>query len=132
MCAGRGRRRTRLVNERQKRQARNEALVREVNEKLERFDRTAIFADEDMTFEFHCECGRVDAGGEIGCEEQVVMTLREYEEVRAQDDRFAVVSGHEDAALEEVVRRSDRFFVVDKKPAAEPFVRDDSRGALSS
>jgi hypothetical protein len=57
------------------------------------------------------------------------MTLQEYEEVRSQDDRFAVVPGHENVALEDIVRRSDRFLVVDKKPAAEPFVRDDPRGA---
>jgi hypothetical protein len=120
------------MNQRQKRQARNEALVREVNEKIEQFDREAIFADDNMTFEFHCECGRADAVGEIGCEEQVVMTLREYEEVRAQDDRFAVLPGHEDAALEDVVRYSDRFLVVDKKPAAESLVHDDPRGAPSS
>jgi hypothetical protein len=120
------------VNPRQKRQARNEALVRQVNEKIERLDQAASFADDDMTFEFHCECGRADDAGEIGCEERVVMTLREYEEVRAQDDRFAVVPGHEDAALENVVRRLDRFLVVDKKPAAEPLVRDDPGGAASS
>ena len=119
-----------LVDQRQERQARNEALVRQVNEKIEQVDQASSFADDEMAFEFHCECGRAD-DDEIGCDERVVMTLREYEDIRAQDDRFAVVPGHEDAALEDVVRRSDRFLVVDKKPVAEPLVADDPRGAAS-
>ena len=130
LCGGQGQRRTLPVNQRQKRQARNEALVRQVNEKIEQLDQAASFADDDMEFEFHCECGRA-IDGEIGCEEHVLMTLHEYEEIRAQDDRFAVVPGHEDATLEDVVRRSDRFFVVDKRPAVEPLVQDDPRGAAS-
>jgi hypothetical protein len=119
------------VEARRERQARNEALVRQVNEKIEQLDQAAGFADENMTFEFHCECGQADDEGDITCEERVAMTLQEYEEVRAQDDRFAIVPGHENVALEDIVRRSDRFLVVDKKPAAEPCVRDDPRGAPS-
>jgi hypothetical protein len=119
------------VNARQQRQARNEALVRQVNERIEQVDQDAGFADED-TFEFFCECGLGDDEGAIACEERVAMTLAEYEEVRTQDDRFAVVPGHENVALEEVIRGCDRFLVVDKKPAAESFVRDDPRGAPSS
>jgi hypothetical protein len=119
------------VDAREERQARNEALVRQVNEKIERLDRSAGFADEDMTFEFHCECGQADGGGDITCAERVAMTLEEYEAVRAQDDRFAVVPGHENSALEAVVRKTDRFLVVDKKAAAEPLVADDPRGAPS-
>jgi hypothetical protein len=120
------------MNPREQQQARNEALVREVNERIERLDQSAGFADEDTTFEFLCECGQVNAEGGITCQDRVEMTLQEYEHVRAQDDRFAVVPGHENVALEKIVRRSDRFLVVDKKPGAEPIVRDDPRGASSS
>ena len=43
---------------RHERQARNEALLREVNEQIERVDRTAQEAglSEDASFEFLCEC----------------------------------------------------------------------------
>jgi hypothetical protein len=60
------------------------------------------------------------------------MTLQEYEDVRAQDDRFAVRPGHEMPELEDVVRQTERYVIVDKKPSAEPFVADDPRGAPSS
>jgi hypothetical protein len=121
------------MNKRLERQARNEALMREVNERMADLDKSAEennFAADETMFEFLCECGAGD--GDAGaCEEQVEMTLREYDEVRAQDDRFVLVSGHEDAALERVVRRTDRFVIVDKRPAAEPLVADDPRDAPS-
>jgi hypothetical protein len=122
------------VESRLDRQARNEALIREVNERIERLDRIAEEArlgDDPERFEFLCECG---AGGDedIACDERIEMTVAEYEEIRRQDDRFALVPGHESEELEDVIRRTDRFVVVDKKPAAEPFVDDDPRGAPSA
>ena len=120
------------MDQRQKRQARNEALVRRVNEKIEQLDHQAAgSADDDMTFEFHCECGRADDPDGVSCEEYVELTLREYEEVRSQDDRFALVPGHETPELEDVVQRTDKFVIVDKKPEAGPIVEDDPRGAPS-
>ena len=117
---------------RHERQARNEALLREVNEQIERVDQAAQDAglSEDTTFEFLCECGRVKRAG-VSCDEHVEMTLAEYEDVRSQDDRFAIVPGHETPGLEEVVQRTDKFVIVDKKPEAELIVDDDPRGAPS-
>jgi hypothetical protein len=108
--------------------------VRQINERIERVNQSAeegSLAGEETSFEFLCECGR---GGENGitCVGNFEMTLREYEELRSQDDRFAVVPGHENLELETVVRRTDQYVVVDKKQAAEPFVEDDPRGAPSS
>jgi hypothetical protein len=34
--------------------------------------------------------------------------------------------------LEDMVRRTERYVIVDKRPSAEPFVADDPRGAPSS
>jgi hypothetical protein len=118
---------------RHERQARNEALLRQVNEQIERLDQATQEAglSEDVTFEFLCECGQVK-GDDVSCEEHVEMTLAEYEEVRSQDDRFALVPGHETPELEEVVRRTEKFVIVDKRPEAEQFVEDDPRGATSS
>ena len=116
------------VESRLDRQARNEALIREVNERIERVAEEARPGAELERFEFLCECG---AGGDedIACAGRFEMTVAEYEEIRGQDDRFALVPGHENEQLEDVIRRTDRFVVVDKKPAAEPFVDDDPRGA---
>jgi hypothetical protein len=119
------------MNRRLERRARNEALIREVNERIEQVDKAAQEASlgpEDALFEFLCECG-AGGDGDVGCEEHVEMTLQEYEKVRSQDDRFALYPGHEQEALEWVAARNERFVVVDKRRMAEPFVDDDPRGA---
>ena len=117
------------MGKRFERQARNEALVREVNERINALDRggagSGAVGSVD-TFGFRCECGR-----EGGCGEVVWMTLAEYEVVRTQDDRFALVPGHETDGLKHVVGRNERFVIVDKVDAAEPFVADDPRGRTS-
>jgi hypothetical protein len=115
------------MDERGARQAKNEALHREVNERLAEIDKQANagWATEEQRFEFICECGAGD------CDARVLMLLEEYEEVRQQDDRFAVHPGHENEAIERVVKRGDGFLVVDKMPELEPFVADDPRGAPS-
>jgi hypothetical protein len=121
------------MDERLERKARNEALIREVNERIEQVDKAAeraSMAPEESLFEFICECGGNDAS-DISCEEHVEMTIQEYEEVRSQDDRFALYPGHEKEELERVAARNERFVVVDKRLAAEPFVEDDPRGAPS-
>jgi hypothetical protein len=120
------------MQNRYERQARNEGLLREVNERIERVGQATQEAglSEDATFEFLCECGRGN-GSDITCDEHFEMTLAEYEEVRSQDDRFALVPGHETPKLEQVVRRTERYIVVDKKPDVEKFVEDDPRGASS-
>lgn len=121
------------MDRRHERQARNEALIREVNERIEDVDRAAEEGRVDpgeTVFEFLCECG-VGGDGDVGCEEYVRMTIREYEVVRAQDDRFVLSPGHEEDALESVVIRTERYVVVDKRREAERFVADDPRGAPS-
>jgi hypothetical protein len=122
------------VRSRLEQQSRNEALIREVNERIAEVDKSAEehnFAPGETLFEFLCECGSSD--GEAGaCEERVLMTINEYEQVRSQDDRFVVSPGHESDWLEWVAARTERFVIVDKRAEAEPFVADDPRGAPSS
>jgi hypothetical protein len=117
-----------IVNSRLQRQARNESLIRQVNEQIERLDKAADPEGRSLNFEFLCECG-AGQGDDVRCEERIEMTVAEYEEVRQQDDRFALVPGHETEELEHVVRRTERYVIVDKKPEAEPLVEDDPRGA---
>ena len=109
------------------RQAQNESLFREVNERIARLGQKAQAWSPDGTVEFLCECGE-----EGGCGQRVRVPLDVYERVRSQDDRFVVRPGHETPELERAVEWTDDYVVVDKVPAAEPFVEDDPRGAPSS
>ena len=91
-------------------QARNEALLRTVNDRIKSLDDEAgAWTSRQELFGFQCECGDTD-----GC--------AEYERVRSQRDRFAVVPGHETPQIEHVVERSERYFIVDKVDAVERFV----------
>jgi hypothetical protein len=106
------------VEERLERQARNEGLMRTVNDQRAAIDEGAsAWADAEHQFEFQCECGRDE-----GCEGRILMTLGEYERVRSQRDRFAVVPGHENGEIEDVVEQADRYSIVDKRDEVEHLV----------
>jgi hypothetical protein len=99
--------------------ARNEALLREVNERIHEVGERLQVLPDDELLDFRCECGRPE------CEEFVSLTASEYQRVRSDNDRFAIVPGHEDPAIERIVERADRYVVVDKLPPAEPLVGAD-------
>ena len=115
------------LGERFRRQARNEALFREVNERIAQLGESAQAWSPDGLVEFLCECGV-----EEGCGQRLRMPLTVYETVRAQDDRFVVRPGHETPELERAVDWTDEYVIVDKVDAAEPIVADDPRGAPSA
>ena len=92
--------------------ARNEALWREVNDRIEEVDETLRVLPDDL-LELHCECGNAD------CEARISITPSEYREVRSDRDTFAVAVGHEDDVIEHVVKRTDRYLVVDKDAVVE-------------
>ena len=106
------------VGERFERQARNEALLRTVNEQIATLGEGAAgWADPNQQFDFTCECGKVD-----GCGARLTMSLAEYEFVRDQRDRFAVIPGHETEEIEHVVKQHTRYVVVDKREDYEHLV----------
>lgn len=105
------------MEERFERQARNEDLMRSVNEEIAALEERGNWSAPEQQFTFHCECGRSG-----GCEERLVMTLAEYERVHGQRDRFAVAPGHETEEIEHVVERDERYVIVDKRDAVEPLV----------
>jgi hypothetical protein len=115
------------LGDRLERQARNETLFREVNERIAELGTSAQAWSPDGTVEFMCECGV-----EGGCGQRVRMPLPEYDKVRQQDDRFVVRPGHETPELERAVDWTDDYVIVDKIAAAEWLVEDDPRGAPSS
>ena len=99
----------RAVGAREERLASNEALFREINERVaevaEHFVEVESTADP---VEFTCECGSTT------CTEQIALTLDEYEAVRAVSTHFAVIPGHEQPAIERVVERHPNYLVVEK------------------
>jgi hypothetical protein len=110
------------VEERLERRVRNEDLFREVNDRIEELSGDAHAQGarpDDGLLDFYCECGRDDCG------ERLRLTVAEYDHVRADNDRFAVLPGHETAEVEAIVERTERFLVVDKLPVAEPLVGAD-------
>ena len=107
-------------------QARNEALLRTVNDRIKSLDDEAgAWTSRQELFGFQCECGDTD-----GCDGRLQMTLAEYERVRSQRDRFAVVPGHETPQIEHVVERSERYFIVDKVDAIILAVSDGDLDAV--
>jgi hypothetical protein len=107
------------VDGRDARLATNEAVLRKVNERIHDVgERFQVLPDGEL-LDFQCECGRP------ACESSVSMTAPEYEHVRSDNDRFAVVPGHENEKLERVMERTERYLIVDKLPDAEPYVGAD-------
>ncbi len=89
--------------------ARNESLFRDVNESIERGQWPG---DEDAPVAFRCECAR------LGCNELIMLTPRQYEQIRSSPRRFLVVPGHEEPELESVVATGAGYTVVEKRAEA--------------
>jgi hypothetical protein len=95
----------RMSTDMSERIARNEATFRSINEDIER----GRDAEDDRTLVgFVCECGSAD------CSRLIELTPAEYEQVRSDPCRFAIVNGHEVESVETVVERHDRYAVVRK------------------
>jgi hypothetical protein len=97
------------VGEREKRLARNEALYREVNERVAEVAEQFLEVQVQTPVGFVCECGTA------GCTEPITTSLAEYEAIRAEPTRFAVVPGHELPEIETVVERHSSYLVVEKR-----------------
>ena len=90
------------------RRALNEALFRDVNERI---------AESSEHFragktEFVCECS------DPSCTELVPATLAEYERVREKPTTFLLAPGHDEPDIEEVVSSRGRFHIVEKVQGA--------------
>jgi hypothetical protein len=90
------------MDSRTERVGKNEAVFREVNERINDVTR-------EEAAEYLCECGYAS------CTETIQMNVAEYEGVRTEPTHFAVLPGHEIPDVEDVVERSERFVVVEKK-----------------
>jgi hypothetical protein len=92
-----------MVNEHERR-ALNEALFRDVNERIA--ESTENFETDKTAFV--CECA------DSNCTERVPATLAEYESVRKKSTTFLLAPGHGEPDIEQVVSDRGRFQVVEK------------------
>jgi hypothetical protein len=93
------------MDERVRRIGLNEAVFRQVNERIEDLADTFGLGD---TLDLICECGNAN------CTSRIEMGHKQYEELRSDSTTFAVVSGHEIADVEEIVARCGSYDVVRK------------------
>jgi hypothetical protein len=85
--------------------ARNEAIFREVNERV-----AEVMDSEARMTNFLCECGNID------CVEEVPLTDAEYVKVRSNATTFAIAPGHALEDVETVIEGTDRYQIVEKHP----------------
>ncbi len=83
----------------------NEELFQKANEILEdRFRKAGV----RETAQFICECT------DVTCMRNVEVALETFTGVRERRDRYVIVNGHQDDAIERVVERRDSFIIVEK------------------
>jgi hypothetical protein len=86
----------------------NEALFREVNERLQ--ERKEDHSAWAIPSEWICECA------DEACTERIKMSLLEYEELRSEPTHFAVVPNEKHVSLdvEQIVKKFEDYWVVEK------------------
>lgn len=100
----------------------NEAVFRDVNERIQ--DVAATFDLTSEPLDLICECG------DASCVERISVSYDEYERIRADPRLFAVASGHEAPDVEDVVERRRSYDIVRKHDGgpAEIAENTDPRG----
>lgn len=92
------------------RQARNQALFREVNERIAELS-TRMEA-EASTQSFVCECSRT------GCADIINVSLETYSRVRGDPTLFLLVTGHQDPGHEVVIEDLGPYVIAQTKAGA--------------
>jgi hypothetical protein len=88
----------------------NEAVFREVNERIENLAEGFALTSEPL--DLVCECG------DASCRERITMSHAAYEQLRSNPRRFAVYPGHEAMGVENVVERREGYVIVEKETGA--------------
>jgi hypothetical protein len=107
------------VDNTERRKAANEAVFREVNERIEELQRRFSVAEDDE-LQIVCECDRLD------CMTHLTVSVAVYERVRSDPASFLVSPGHEDAGVENVVDSGGDYLVVRKHPGAPRRIAEES------
>ena len=90
-----------------KRAEKNEQAFKSYNERRAAAEEAGGVPGDDPV-PFACECD------DPACGKAIELSIDDYERAVAQVDRFVVVPGHEDPAVEEVVERHAGYYVVSK------------------
>ena len=99
------------MDERQRRIGLNEAVFRDVNERIEELAET--FGLGDRSLDLVCECG------DATCTQRIAMSVAEYEEMRSDATLFPIYPDHNAPDVETIVDRRNGYDVV-RKHEAEP------------
>lgn len=92
------------MGSREERLGKNEALFRQVNERIAEMGE---HLDVDH-LEIICECAK------LGCTERIELPPSLYERARQNEETFIVVDGHTDPSIERVVFRGGAYVFVEK------------------
>jgi len=106
------------MSSREERIGLNEAVFREVNERIEALAETFELGDEPL--DLVCECG------DATCVRRISMRKAEYEELRSDARHFAVHPGHEISDVEDVVARRKGYDIVSKNEGAPERVAEET------
>ena len=82
--------------------ARNQALWREVNE------RVRAVAETSAAVQFLCECASLE------CTEVLNLSVAEYERIRSSPARFPIMPGHEFPEFERILEENEEYIIVEK------------------
>lgn len=85
-------------------EALNQALFREVNERIKKLADGFAAGGRDRLI---CECGNPE------CTQQIDVIAAEYERVRGHARRFVVALNHENPETETIVEENERFAIVE-------------------
>ncbi len=99
-----------MTDDHKRRLADNEALFRDVNERVQ--EQAGGHGNDGHRYAYFCECSRPD------CMDRVQLTSAEYELIRADGARFILVAGHQIGEIEDVVVRLDDSVIVEKQGVA--------------
>jgi hypothetical protein len=112
------------MSERERRLGLNEAVFREVNERIsqvnETFESNVPSEWQMPELDLICECG------DSSCVERISMPIDAYEQVRADSRQFVIVPGHEDRAVEVVVAHEKTYDLVRKRPGEAAAVAEET------
>lgn len=108
------------MEERTRRIGHNEALYRQVNERIEEVNET--FGALSGTFSIVCECG------DLNCMEMISVSRDAYEQTRRDPRLFIVLAGHDAPDTERVVDRAPdgSYAVVEKEPPEATRLAEDT------
>ena len=96
----------------------NEALFREVNERVKGINEN--FKTPLADAEFVCECG------DASCTQRIRLTMVEYEALRSEPTHFAIVPGHEIQGIERLVKHEAGYDIVAKRPGEPARVAEET------